>query len=117
MSANGCCNVASTVTGRRAPAARTTDGKPQPRTFLRRCLDIAEWMVPGAVLALIPKCPLCLLAYLGIAGGMGLSMSMWMQVRTAVVILCAASLLYLAARSAHRMGRAKAVDRTESKIY
>ena len=34
-------------------AARTGDGDPQSTAFNRRCLDIAGWIVPGSILALL----------------------------------------------------------------
>ena len=34
-------------------AARTGDGDPQLPTFDRRCRDIAGWIVPGSILALL----------------------------------------------------------------
>ena len=34
-------------------AARTGDGDPHLATFDRRCLDIAGWIVPGSILALL----------------------------------------------------------------
>jgi hypothetical protein len=34
-------------------AARTGDGDPQQPTFDRRCLDIAGWMFPGSMQALL----------------------------------------------------------------
>lgn len=92
MSTHRCCVAATGV---------------QRSTFLRRCLDIAEWIVPGAILALLPKCPLCLAAYLALATGVGLSMSTLMHLRTLLIVLCAASLVYLPARSIRRTQRLK----------
>jgi hypothetical protein len=104
MIARRCCNAAFADASPKTLAAQTHDGI-RPPTFLRRCFDIAEWIVPGAILALLPKCPLCLIAYFGLATGVGISMSTLMQLRTFLVLLCAASLFYLAIRSIQRVHR------------
>ena len=41
----------------------------------RRFRDAASWLVPGAALALIPKCPLCLAAYVAMISGVALPFS------------------------------------------
>jgi hypothetical protein len=76
--------------------APTIDGEAHRLTFPRRCLNIAGWVVPGAVLALMPKCPACLAAYVVVWTGFGLSLSTATHLRTSLLILCVGLLLYLA---------------------
>lgn len=57
MSAHSCCGAAAKGSGREVNSPRATDGDPNPLGFARRCLDIAGWMFPGAILMLLPKCP------------------------------------------------------------
>ncbi len=75
-----------------------TDRAPHRGAFARRALDIAGWLVPGAILTLLPKCPACLAAYLAAGTGFGLSLPLAAQLRVSLLILCTALLIYLAAR-------------------
>jgi hypothetical protein len=66
----------------------------------RRCLSMIEWAIPGALLAVMPKCPACVAAYVLAWTGLGLSFSVAKQLRTLLPILCVAWLLLLALRQA-----------------
>ena len=106
MSAHRCCEAASLGTDCETNAARTTSHvAARPPTLARRRLDIAGWIVSGTVLALVPKCPVCLAAYVAIGTGVGLSVSTAAYLRMLLVILCAMSLSHLAARRIRALHR------------
>jgi hypothetical protein len=96
MSADPCCQRAVGGSGSEPLAAPTMDSEAHRLTFPRRCLNIAGWIVPGAILALMPKCPACLAAYVVVWTGFGLSLSTATHLRVSLLILCVGSLLYLA---------------------
>ena len=65
----------------------------------RRLLNFFGWIVPTAVLALIPKCPVCVAGYAVIGTSVGFSLSAFAQLRLAIIILCLVSLSYLGTKS------------------
>jgi hypothetical protein len=75
----------------------------RPRSFARRIGDLICWIVPGAILALIPKCPMCLAAYVALWTGIGLSISAAIYLRASLMVLSIALILFLGARSARRL--------------
>jgi hypothetical protein len=74
-----------------------------PTSFVRRVIDLISWIVPGAILALIPKCPVCLAAYVAAWTGIGLSLSAATHLRLWLLILSAGLILFLAARTTRRL--------------
>jgi len=72
--ANGCCKVA------------------------RRSGEIAGCIVPGAILALLPKCPVCFAAYLMMATGISISVAAAVSLRAFLVVVCVSSLVLLGRR-------------------
>lgn len=61
-----------------------------PGLLLRRGAELAGWLLPGVVLALMPKCPLCLAAYVAMATGLSLTATAAGQLREWTIILCLA---------------------------
>ncbi|MDB6021104.1 MAG: hypothetical protein JWQ04_961 [Pedosphaera sp.] len=88
MNARHCCQIKT----------RAGDNARRPASRLRRVGEIAGWIVPSALLALLPKCPLCVAAYVALATGIGISLPTATYLRAMLVAVCVASLVFIAAR-------------------
>ena len=85
------------------------------RRLARRTRGAAAWALPSVTLALAPKCPLCIAAYLAIGGGLSVSLTTATQLRTALAWLCWSALMLLTVRMSirciHRMRIARKRER------
>src|SRR4051794_10637710 len=77
---SACCDGAS---GQKGP------------TWVRGIRGVFAWVVPSALLALMPKCPVCVAGYVALWTGLGLSLSAAAYLRSAMIVVCIAALLLL----------------------
>ncbi len=88
MNAQHCCQIKT----------RAGDSARRPGSRWRRGGTTAGWIVPTVTLALLPKCPVCLAAYVALATGIGISLPTATYLRATLVVVCVASLVFVAAR-------------------
>src|SRR5262245_28294529 len=93
MNTRHCCQ---TPTG-------NDDNARRPASRWRRASELAGWIVPSAMLALLPKCPACVVAYLALATGIGVSVATATYLRATLIVLCAASLVIVSTRLMRRV--------------
>lgn len=86
-----------------APAAQQEGSR--PISSLRRFRSGVQWAVPGAILVAMPKCPACVAAYLVLFTGMSVSLSTAAHLRVLALVLCIATLAFLAVKRAARRRR------------
>lgn len=92
MNTHSCCQ----------PESHGSGNGCRPATWWQRTGTAAGWLLPTAGLALLPKCPVCLAAYVALATGIGISLPTATYLRTSMVILCVATLFLLTARYLRR---------------
>jgi hypothetical protein len=68
-----------------------------------KSLSVAGWIVPAVVLALIPKCPMCLAAYIALWTGLGLSVAAAANLRLLLIIACVILLVLLTVRQTRHL--------------
>jgi len=71
----------------------------------RRISRTAGWLVPAAILAVLPKCPMCFVIYFAMLTGVGLSVATAAHVRAVLVVMCVASFILLAAKHIRPVAR------------
>jgi len=75
------------------PAPNPGEGK-RPAGLLRNF----QWLFPATLLVLMPKCPLCVAAYIALFTGVGVSVSTARWIQILMLVFCLGSLAYLAVR-------------------
>ena len=88
--------------------APNPDGKP-PTGLLRRAWHGMQWLFPAAFLVVMPKCPMCIAAYLALFTGIGVSVSTARWIQYLMIGLCLTSLAYLVIRQWRRRSKAREV--------
>ena len=86
------------MSGRRCCAMRAASGGPHTPSLPRRGAKAAGWVLPSAVMVLMPKCPMCVAAYVAMVSGVGISMTAAAELRVGVLAACGAVLTYCAAK-------------------
>lgn len=94
---NCCCNDSAPV----APPPSS----PTPASWLRRFFAIFQWAIPLATLALVPKCPACVAAYVFLFTGIGLSLQTAAVLRWGLIVLSVVPVAFLLVSTARRMAR------------
>jgi len=67
------------------------------------------WLLPTTILILLPKCPVCLAAYIALGTGIGMTAASHLYITA--IVLCVFSLLWLATRQCRKW---KAASRATS---
>jgi hypothetical protein len=70
---------------------------------IRRAVGVIGWILPSAILALIPKCPMCLAAYVALWTGIGISVATAANLQVLLIVACVITLVFLAATQARRL--------------
>ena len=78
------------------------DGE-RPTGFLHRAWRSIQWLFPVALLVLMPKCPLCVAAYVAMSTGIGITVSTARWIQILMLALCLTSLAYLAVRCRRKL--------------
>jgi hypothetical protein len=86
---SACCNAAS---------------KQNTPTLVRRVRRFSSWVLPSVILVMVPKCPVCLAAYVAIFTGVSLSLATATCLRWAILLVGVVSLLYLIVQRLHSIG-------------
>jgi hypothetical protein len=73
-------------------------------TWLPSVRETFAWVLPSAILVLVPKRPACLAAHVMLWTGLGLSLSTATYLRWMLLFLCVASLLFLIVERFDRVG-------------
>ena len=92
------------------------DCSSQPRTPAHRLARATGAVTPGIVLALMPKCPMCVAGYVAAATGVSISFTAAWYLRAAVIALCVAAMLGLLLTLAPRRDRTPISRRRPDRI-
>lgn len=75
------------------------------RRWSRRAGVFLRWAFPITALALVPKCPACVAAYVLLLSGIGLSLGAAAAIRWILIVGCVCAIVFLITRRALRIGK------------
>jgi len=84
------------------PQPRAADRPRPPASRLARLGEVTGWIASSITLALLPKCPACLAAYVALATGIGISLPVATCLRMTLVVLCLTALVFMTLRRLRR---------------
>jgi hypothetical protein len=94
-------NAAPNSAGPNSPGPKLGDGK-RPTGLLPRAWRSIQWLFPATLLVLMPKCPLCVAAYVALFTGIGITVSTARWIQILMLMFCLTSLAYLIVRHCRR---------------
>ena len=92
-----CCCTQGDHLSPQAPDAAPPTAAPS-----RRVATLVQWALPITTLVLMPKCPMCVAAYVLLFTGLGVSISTATTLRWSLIVLSVVALAYLFIRAARR---------------
>jgi hypothetical protein len=88
------CPLCNPEAGSTSVKSKLGDGR-RPIGFLQRVWRGIQLLIPATVLVLIPKCPICVAAYVALFTGVGISVSTARWIQVLMLVVCLGSLGYL----------------------
>lgn len=96
-----CCTVPASAG--RSISTKAADGEAHPSSGRQRRFTLAKLSMPALILALLPKCPACFAAYVALGTGVSVSLAAASFLRTLLVGICMASLVWILASTFRSM--------------
>jgi hypothetical protein len=100
VSTRSCCDIRKNQT-----CAGEETRRPASGSRWSRGGEVVGWLMPTAMLALMPKCPVCVAGYVALATGIGISLPTAATLRVMLVMLCVVSLAFLVMRRLAKLRR------------
>lgn len=103
-----CCSAAGSEA--RSRSHKAADGKAHPPQVAQRRFAWAKCSLPTLILALLPKCPACFAAYVALGTGISLSVAAASILRTLLIGVCVATLVWVFVSAFRSLTRSFAVE-------
>lgn len=81
-------------------------GRSQISKTSLRAGKATKWLIPGTLIAVLPKCPACVAAYVALGTGVGISLPAAAHLRIWLLVLCVVILVLFTLQSILRLATA-----------